>query len=297
VKIRFSKTVDLGELGADPGRIRLVSADDSTSVHMAVAFRESDLQKENLIHALFTPLPDGIYNLEVVYDPDKPPMPYRNITVGPGQDRTAPAIATFYPGDKPQFLQNVRVELILSEPLDTSRLTHQTFMLWANEDRQVPVSFVWRDPFHVLFQPAELAPGTRYSLKVTEFDIVDLAGNLLGDSLTEFRFSILDADSLGSVSGAVKINLADRTKAPVVMNLRQVGSNQVFDLPVTGKDFSSAVPAGKYILSGFIDTDSSGTRGLGGLFPYQNSETMAEYADTISVRARFETAEIIFIFD
>jgi hypothetical protein len=63
-------------------------------------------------------------------------------------------------------------------------------------------------------------------------------------------------------------------------------------LHLSGRDFKIDVPAGKYLVSGFLDTDGDGRRGLGSAVPYRFSETVLVYTDTIAVRARFETAGV-----
>ncbi|MCH7691762.1 MAG: hypothetical protein IIA17_12070, partial [candidate division Zixibacteria bacterium] len=69
-------------------------------------------------------------------------------------------------------------------------------------------------------------------------------------------------------------------------------SKQSYHLRLLNKTFYIDLPAGKYLLSGYIDEDDSGRRGKGSVWPYTFAETYFKYDDTISVRARFETAGI-----
>ncbi len=144
--------------------------------------------------------------------------------------------------------------------------------------------------------PSELKEGTSYILSVTEFEIADMAGNLLGDSLRAYPFSTLDSDSLGSISGEVVVEIAGQQNSPTVLQFARVGDQQVFDVSVSERKFRVDVPAGKYLLSGFVDSDLDGQKGNGSIYPFHLAETSATYADTISVRARFETAGIQFVF-
>jgi hypothetical protein len=202
-----------------------------------------------------------------------------------------------YPGGKPVFAERAEIALVFSEPIDTARLTDQTFLLWTDENLPVAMEQLWRDPFHLEFAPAELEAGESYRLVVTEFDIVDRAGNLMGDSAAEYRFRLLDDDSLGSVTGRVEIRLPGRAADPAVLSFVKTENNQLFELPVAGQQFEIDLPAGAYLLTGFVDSNGNGQRDLGSLFPFAYAETLARYPDTVNVRARFETAGVDFRID
>ena len=118
----------------------------------------------------------------------------------------------------------------------------------------------------------------------------------MGDSLISYNFSILDTDSLGAISGRVVVDLPDKSNLPIKLFFNKTGSKDSFKLNIDSEEFKIDVPAGKYLLSGFIDSDLNGEKGNGTIFPFRLAETMAFYPDTISVRARFETSEILFEF-
>ena len=112
----------------------------------------------------------------------------------------------------------------------------------------------------------------------------------MGDSLTEYVIVTLDPDSLGTISGEINIDIPDRGQSPVFAAFTKVDNKQIFDLPINGRELKIDVPAGKYLVSAFLDLNSDGKRDLGSAVPYRFSETTTTYSDTISVRARFETA-------
>ena len=87
-----------------------------------------------------------------------------------------------------------------------------------------------------------------------------------------------------------------RTNDEVLLTFAQVGSNQEYELPVSGRNFSIELPAGKYVLSGFVDSNGNGEKDAGSVQPFEFSESRAVLADTVAVRARFETAGIEFLF-
>ncbi len=297
LKIRFSRKTDLRTISSNPALIGLRSTSDTSLQFYATAVRETSIQPQQIVHAWIGEVPPGEYDLAVIYDSEKAPAFYQGMTVRSVEDKTSPSVLSFLPGEKPQFVQDIMIELLLSESIDVSMLNDQTFSLWADQEQQVAMTYKFSDTFRLQIEPAELTPGVSYDLKVTEFDIVDMTGNTLGDSLRSYGFSILDVDSLGSISGTIQVNLPGRADDPVVLSLKKTDNNQEFDLQVTGNAFTRELPAGKYVLSGFIDSDSSGTRGLGGIYPFNLAETKALYPDTINVRARFETAGVLFQFD
>jgi hypothetical protein len=186
--------------------------------------------------------------------------------------------------------------MVFSEPVDKSAITDQTFMLLKADSTLVPVEMHWEDPFHLQFIPEKLRAGRKYTLAVTEFDILDLAGNPLGDSLISYPIATLNADSLGSVSGEVTVLIPPKEDDPIVLTLVNTESNQEFEIEPSGRVFHVSVPGGKYLLDGFIDSNGDGELSDGSLDPLELSETTGRYADTIMVRPRFETAGIVLEF-
>jgi hypothetical protein len=149
-------------------------------------------------------------------------------------------------------------------------------------------------------------PGKKYRLDVAEFDLKDLTGQQLGDSIGSTKFSTLDNDSLGSVSGQLMIRLLGRETAPALLTFRNAANSQSFDLEVAPLDktatddnrpFAIDLPAGAYLVSGFLDSDQDGAFSPGGIRPFRLAETRLVHPDTIAVRARFETAEVQIVVE
>jgi len=296
LKIRITRKIPLDLLRISPTNIVLVPVADTLSKLYAVFFQEADLDEASLLNVLFEGLAIGTYNLRLTYETDKPELAFDNIELALKEDAVPPVVMEFKPGDKPIFLSGAEVEISFSEPLDTASMTDQTFLLWESDTVAVAIEKKWRDPFHLSFDAGALKPGGHYRLDVTEFDILDRAGNAMGDSLLSYSFSFLNADSLGSISGEVLRTLPGLTGSSALLTFDNLDTRQNFKLTVPGKDFKIDVPAGKYLLSGFIDKDLTEEWSTGKIHPFQLSETMAFYPDTIRVRARFETSEIKFEF-
>jgi hypothetical protein len=236
-----------------------------------------------------------MYNLELTYDVLQPSLFSRSIEVELLGDKNAPNVERFFPDAAPKFAEQIEIQVVFSEPLDTTKISDGTFELREKETK-VELSHQWRDAFHLLLKPIELKEGFTYRLAVTEFDLIDLAGNVLGDTLREFAFTSLSSDSLGSISGEVVMDIAGKADDPAMLFFKKVGGRQVHDLQVSGRSFKIEVPAGKYLLTGFIDSDFDGEKGNGTIQPFRLAETSAVHPDTIAVRARFETAGIKFEF-
>ncbi|MBN1212761.1 MAG: Ig-like domain-containing protein [candidate division Zixibacteria bacterium] len=296
LKIRITRKIPLDLLRISPSNIELVPVADTLSKLYGVSFQETGLDESSLLNVLFEGLVTGTYNLRLTYDIDKPKLVFENIELALKEDVVPPGVLSFQPGDKPIFLSGAEVEISFSEPLDTGSITDQTFLLWESDSIAVAVNKYWRDPFHLSFDAGTLKPGGRYRLDITEFDILDRAGNAMGDSLLSYSFSFLNADSLGSISGEVLRTLPGLTGSPALLTFDNLNTKQNFKLTVPAKDFKIDVPAGRYLLSGFIDRDLNEEWSAGKIHPFQPSETMATYPDTIRVRARFETSEIKFEF-
>ena len=296
VKIRLTREIPTDWLRKDPARLRLVSTEDSSIVYPSLGFLESDKTDAAILNSFFGEIAGGAYRLECVPDTTLPPLVYERLDVADGEDGERPEVTAFRPGPEPVFLEQAELEATLSEPLDITRITGESFILMDASGHGLPLRYTWVDPFHVRFESAEVKPGGKYRLAVTEFDIVDLAGNTLGDSLRSYDFSVLDDDSLGSVAGTIDIGLPDRQESIVALQFSKVGTDQVFDLTATAGIFAGNLPAGRYLLSGFIDSDRDGKRFAGSIYPFQLSETQAIHPDTIAVRARFETTDIQFNF-
>lgn len=296
LKVRLSREIPLELLRRSPSNLMLRWQEDGTRVFPCNSFLESDEDNAAVLNCYFGLLSEGMYNLELTYDISRPSIHYRNVEAKPVEDMNAPTVARFYPGNVPQFVDQVEIQAVFSEPLDTTKISVGTFNLWEDPDTRVTLSRQWRDAFHLLLHPVELKEGATYRLAVTEFEITDLAGNVLGDSLREYPFSILASDSLGSVSGEVVIDIAGKENSPVVLSFRHPGGRQILDLPVSGREFKVDLPGGNYLLSGFVDSDLDGQKGNGAIYPFRLAETSAAYPDTISVRPRFETTGIRFEF-
>jgi len=296
IKVRLSRPMRLDLLKSHPSNLLLRSLEDTPRVYPAYAFIESDTTESTTVQACFDEFPSGEYKVELTYNVDILPLVYEHFTFEQKSDENPPTIIGFWPDNQAHFAGQVDMHMKFSEPIDTTELAAETFVLWEDSAAILPIQPNWVSPFQVEFTTAELTPGRSYRLDVTDFDLVDLAGNALGDSLQSYEFSTLNEDSLGSITGEITILLADRRDSPAMLMFKQLESSRSFDLSVDGRAFSIPLPPGKYVLSGYIDENQDGEKFDGMIAPFRLAETFAFYPDTLSVRARFETAGVLFEF-
>ncbi len=288
IKVRLSTAIDPSSIAANPANVTVWPLADTLDAVYAKAILETDLPQVSALTIYAGELDEGTYRLTIAIDETGPPLTFDSLRVKPKDDKTEPSM-TFKPDSRPQFIDDLEIEATFSEPLDTLVISDQTFQLFDQVDNQLTLNYSWLNPFRLKLQSPDIGTGAIYRLKVTQFEIADFAGNVMGDSLTEYVIVTLDPDSLGTISGEISIDIPDRGQSPVFAAFTKISNRQIFDLPITGREFKIDVPAGKYLVSAFLDLNSDGERDLGSAVPYRFSESMTTYSDTIAVRARFET--------
>jgi len=293
LKVRLTKEIDTEYLRRNPSSALLIWKEDQVKVFPAFSFLEQYDKTTSTLTFCFGQLREGGYMMELTCGADDSMLHHADVEVVHVEDQVPPKLIRLEPERGSWFAAEVEIKAMFSEELDTTKLSDATFALFDGNKASVPLVLDWVNPLTVRLQPEELAPGVRYRLVMADFELYDGAGHVVGDSLSEFRFDTYDTDSLGSISGDVAISIPGQESHPVVMTFSQVGGRD-FDLTADRSDFTIDLPAGQYLLSGFIDGNLDGRKDNGSIYPYRLAETVASYPDTIYVRARFETAEIHF---
>ncbi len=294
LRIRLSRNIDLKHLHENPDQCILTSADSSRVIPARALLEAADAQ-ESVINFVPGPLTDSVYTVTLTYDGARSAVRFPGVEIGPVEDETPPALVQIRPEGPPVFAEEVRIDLTFSERLDTNLFTAETFLLKLVSDTLIPITLEWRDPLRLRLSPQSQLTGGRYRLDMTEFELADKAGNRLGDSSRVHYFNVIDSDSLGSISGETSVSIAGKENDLVRLTFQKVGG-RAFDLTTSPGVFRIDLPGGRYLMSGFIDSDGDSLKSSGSIVPYLPAETMAAYPDTISVRARFETAGIQFEF-
>jgi len=305
LRVRLNRPIDPTWLGHQPEKLQITALTDSVNYYTE-AILEATEDESSVVTAYVPNLVEGFYRLNVDYSSTGMPMTYDSVHFRRIEDKFPPTLIKTEPSNPTLFAHAVALRHTYSEPIDTLQLTDQTFSLWESDSLLVPITLQWEDRFHLTLTPGRILPAQRYRLDITEFDLVDLSGNQLGDSVRSMTFSTHNADSLGSISGNILISALPNQNASAYFTFQLVGTSQWFDLVVepdlslqndVGRAFSLEVLPGKYLLRGFVDRDGDDKLTPGGIRPFRVSETRAIYPDTIAVRARFETAGIQFNID
>jgi len=165
------------------------------------------------------------------------------------------------------------------------------FSLKDSSKKKIEGIFKWQDSREFFFFPTFLlALGMQYNISLIMDSLIDYSGNSYKDSTFTTRFQTVEEKMLSSISGIVSdevkdakgkiyltaVNAAKKEIKPKVQIIDSVGHFK-FDHLIEGK----------YILSGFLDADSSGVYNFGKPFPYQPAERFVIYPDTLKLRARW----------
>jgi hypothetical protein len=152
------------------------------------------------------------------------------------------------------------------------------------------LSVIPRDPL----RPAEI-----YRLTVVLDSIVDCHGNRREDSTASVRIRTLDLRSTGLVAGRIQDEARLGRPGPVAVTVTSVGLSPavVRTAWAEGKTFAlRQIPEGRYILSAFVDSDSSGDYTFGRAHPFRPAERFTLLPDTLRVRARWSVENVIVPF-
>lgn len=294
LRVRLSRKIKIDWLHDHPERVLVKSSTDTSAISKAHSILEKRNEESSILTLALPNLAAGDYILQVQTDSGFEPLIYPELVVEDREDKTAPQLESFTPGRSPRFASEVEIRMIFSEPLDTTALSSETFLLWQEPEQLIDLEWYWEDSFRLRFLSPEISAGHNYRLVVTDFELRDRAGNALGDSLSEHRFVTIDDDSLGSISGLISRLIPGQEEQPVILKFLKVGEKSPMTMTVEGEQFRFEVPSGDYLLTALLDRNGDGQAGVGSACPFGFAETQADYPDTISVRARFETTGIVF---
>lgn len=295
LNVKLTKNIELSYLEQHPENlvVKNLDTDSSFKGHFLI---ESEAAEENIINGFLGDIPEGLYSCRVLFDSTRPPIVDDSLQIKYVEDKTAPKIIYFIPNQYPQFLEDLDISLQFSEPIDTSKLTDNSFILIDSDSGVVPISKTVLNPSKISFNSEALQGGQSYSFIIADNEISDLSGNVLGDSIQSYTINIISPDSTGEVSGTVDIEMESLQEIPVFLRFWHLGTGQTYDIEVVDKTFSTILPSGRYRVSGYIDVNRDNKRSLGSLFPFELSEPYTVDPDTVAVRARFETSDIKIIF-
>lgn len=269
--------------------LKLISLTDNRT-YTTNQFAQFNQPTVSTMHFYLPQLPVDSYKVELSLD--SLPVSFDKIIIKEIEDKHPPEIVNVTPDNKPVFEAEFDLSIVFSEPLDTTKLTDGSIVILSKDSLKVDYDKRFENPFVLKLMPVDLNKGMLYQMLLTEFELIDLSGNAVGDSLSRFQFTILDPDSLGSISGSLNNLFQAKKELPYQLDFTKIENQKTYTFRYDDTVFSANLPPGKYLVSGFIDENNNHEFDRGTLVPYRLAETFIKNPDTISVRSRFETGDI-----
>ncbi|HPN75369.1 MAG TPA: Ig-like domain-containing protein, partial [Candidatus Marinimicrobia bacterium] len=185
-------------------------------------------------------------------------------------------------------------QINLSEPVYQDTLA-QNIALFYHDTVNVAIHSSWIDANSFIIEPQKpLISASNYLLQINSRNWCDYAGNFFQDSLFILKFSTIDQNLFGSISGKI-ISRDGGNLKNLIIDAQLTGSDKFFRQTrpdSTGfYEFIDLLP-GKYKFSIWEDRNCNGKYDFGRLAPYLPAEPYRTYQDEINVRSRWETAEV-----
>jgi hypothetical protein len=184
-----------------------------------------------------------------------------------------------------------RFEILFSDPPEGGPLG-SSIVLNAEGGRQVASQLRAIGPADLALTPDRPLAGKEwYSIHVLMDSVRSMSGRGYRDSIFILRFETLDLRSTGSISGQITDVQGEREDGPIIVSAGSVEGGPKRASAVTlakpGEFALSGLVEGKYVVSGYRDSDKSGLYSNGRPYPFVPAERFTVYSDTIRVRARW----------
>ena len=198
------------------------------------------------------------------------------------RDRRAPEVMARAPVENAEHVLPTAVIRMLFS--DAMRVDAVSDFWMASDSTVVPQGhFEWVAPNHLVFAPDSLwTSGETIRLIGNSEGLLDIGGNSLSEPIS-FVFSVMDTAALGHISGT--------TSSPDMVIWMEGLTHDFFREQVlrdTMFVLTDLLP-GTYRISGFLDRDRNGQWMSGQVQPFLPAEPLVARADTVEVRARWET--------
>ncbi|NUM79840.1 Ig-like domain-containing protein [bacterium] len=169
----------------------------------------------------------------------------------------------------------------------------QLLFLLDSSGQKTSGTFTWWNSSYVEFRPSKiLASQMAYRLKLNADSLRDWEGVMLSDTAMVFPFVTFKHDSLGVITGQVFDK--DSTESRYIIMCRSFGKGRNYSITLE-KAGAYSIPyivPGKYNILGYRDSDRNEQYSFGKISPIRFAESFTAYADTVSVRPNWETANI-----
>lgn len=215
-----------------------------------------------------------------------------------GVDTLGPEIAATTPAQAARNVPlNIKVRIVFNEAIAPT-ISDTSILFMSKDSSLVEFSLRWQCANAIVLSPvADLTPATEYRITCDFSDGVDPAGNKFQDSLFVLSFSTVDINSFGSISGSV--SLSDTNVSRLRLSCipeKEDASPVCVNIPASGQYSVEGLLPGAYRFAIWEDRNGNGKWDPGRLQPFTPAEPYRSFPDKINVRARWETAEVDWIY-
>jgi len=206
-------------------------------------------------------------------------------------DTVAPSVISSSPGHREDGVDPHRpLEIRFSEAVDIAQID-RSFYVADSTGAHVAGSITWSCPWQMTFIPESvLVERTTYMMVLDSGSVRDPAGNAMLKRWAA-SFATVNPDNLGGVAGTIHVLRDDWLDKAIVLEFVPVEKK----LPLVAqrlygqKAFEYEMPAGRYVLRAFVDTNENRRFDYGAVVPFLFAEPRFFFPDTVDVRARFVT--------
>jgi len=209
-----------------------------------------------------------------------------------GRDTVAPVVVFNITGDSTTgILPHGGLTMSFSRAVDTAALM-AGFSLTRGSGVGVPGMFAWEGSMIARFDPDTLlVPGGWYEFSLAAGSLRDVRGSFVMDSMISKQYRITEGKFLGSIAGRIsppegRDTLQDGASVIVISrSLSGSGGSIVKGRAVgDGRFLLEEIPAGRYVISAFLDGNGNGRFDYGSPYPLRYAEQFFVYPDTMKIR-------------
>ncbi len=211
-------------------------------------------------------------------------------------DSIVPSIeSVFLPSTADALTTKDALLWVFSEPIDTIKLEGGVHV-GDTAGAAIVGDLFWRDAQTLAFRPRTPWPDTTEVVATIDSTLLaDRQGNQAGAGIYKWRLRPLGEESFGAIEGRTETSLS--SLPDYWIEARELGKSRSTRIRMSGPgQFTLNLPAGRWQLGGFIDSDGDGRWSPGSLTPFSTPELRAAPSDTLDVRARFTLEDIILRF-
>lgn len=187
------------------------------------------------------------------------------------------------------------IQWFFSEPVDTARFV-DAITVRDTLGESLNGSLRWIDRQRLLYAPDPMWPETTVVIALLDSaKLADVSGNLAGAGTYMWRFTPLTEPQMGEIEGRVETERPGATS--IIVTARSIGDARKTSIRATAPgSFSLALPAGRWQLGGYVQSEGDSRWFPGSLEPFRHAQPRTLQSDTLDVRARFVLEDVVLRF-